>query len=319
LTYEAVLIDVFNLLYRCRSGRNKVQDVVNAAIDRTEETLDHLKKNGKLYLLYDPIPLDDLGVSKVFKYGNGSRRAESITYKANRKRDESIIGCVHQYRKYWLFRGDDVISVYDDVLEADDYVEPIVPKYESVAMVTTDMDWSRYLSKNVDMIPGHWNDPYTVDKFLAEFGFVPTIASVTLNKVFFGDASDNIIGVLKNKKVPKVYKNLVNDAVKWVGDNSVSLKSVTTAFGKSFSMATLDYEPTDPLDNLAVRISSIDTSGAVFELLEHNVRILKSRCPDEGPFVHTNKVDEKTNGILEEALGRVATQKQFRFGKVVSS
>ena len=316
MIYDTVLVDVFNLCYRTKPGKKSVGDAVNAAIDRTEETMDHLKKEGVLYLLYDPVGSDDLGISKVFRYGTG-RKFEDPTYKAGRKKDDGVRDIVNEYKKYWLFRGPGVVSCYDEELEADDYVEPIVRKRKgTVAMVTTDEDWCRYLNDSVHMINGFWDKPFTTADFVAKYGFVPTIASVTLNKVFFGDDSDAVVGVFKNRRVPASFKNMINDAIKYVGDSGMYLDDALSYFGRSFTMSTLDYACENPLDELSVRLSSIDGTGNIMDAFDHNVRMFASRCIDEEPYAHWNPVDDKTNGLIEEALRRSTSKKPFRFGRV---
>jgi hypothetical protein len=303
-------------MYRCIS-KSTVADVVQAMVDRTDECLDHLTKDGKLFLLYDPVPQDDLGVSRVFKYGNERRHIS--TYKANRKKYDGTAKVIHEYRKLWLYRGPNVISVYSDKHEADDFVESIVSKQsQTIAMVTTDEDWCRYVSDQVYMINGRWDEPFGKNEFILKYGFIPTISSVALNKLFYGDASDNILGILQvKKKGPKVLQNVVNDAIKWVANNNVPWHDVVDTLNAKYTASTMDYVGNDLLSDLACRLSVIDISGVLRDLLTQNVKLLTSTCPDYEPYAHCNPEKPVINSIMNKALrNEPEAKKSFKFGRV---
>jgi hypothetical protein len=74
---------------------------------------------------------------------------------------------------YFNYRGDHILSVIDNGLEADDYVGHIIEKYpdKNIALYTTDMDWARYLSKKVCIIDSSFDDPFSDTDFKKKYGY----------------------------------------------------------------------------------------------------------------------------------------------------
>ena len=151
MLYDAILVDVFNVCYR----KYKNDGIFNGAkqvIDYlSNDIIPLLSKNGKLYLLYDPIPKSDLGVNKTYK----TARQEIVnSYKSTRLGNPEVLGIVKFLRKYYTFRGDNIVTVIAKSLEADDFVEGLIEleKDGNIAMISNDKDWTRYLSENVVLI-----------------------------------------------------------------------------------------------------------------------------------------------------------------------
>jgi 5'-3' exonuclease len=299
----------------------RVGDVVNAMINYTLDSKDHLKKDGKIFLLYDPIPVNDLGISKVFKYDN-NRKSENPDYKANRKLSPLYIDVLTQYQKYFFYRGDNIISVYSDLYEADDYVESIVKelrdtnKKERIACVTTDHDFCRYLDLDIDIINKDWDHPYTREEFFNAYDFLPTISSVTLNKAIFGDESDNIKGAIKIKRSLEMIRNSANDAIKYLGEHDMPLEDLIKEFSIGLSIDTIDIADETPLKTLVANIISMDLNSLVIDHILSNINLIRSRCPSYKKYSHNNPENKVLNAILEESLGRIKVSKKKKFGGI---
>jgi hypothetical protein len=316
MLYTSVLVDVSNLFYRTKGTMTRVGDIINAMIDRTYDIKDHLKKDGTIFLLYDPIPSYDLGVAKVFKYDN-NRKSENPDYKYNRKLSPLYKEVITQYQKYFFYRGDQFISVYNDIYEADDYVESIIqdifninPKAK-LCFFTTDADWMRYLDKNIDIINKDWGHPYSKEEFFQDYNFYPNIASVTLNKTIWGDESDNIKGAIKIKKSLEMIRNSANDAIKYLGEHDMSIEDLIKEFSIGFSIDTINIVDETPLKTLVANIVSMDLNSLVIDQILSNINLIKSRCMSYKKYSHSNPDNNIFNSILEESLGRVSKKKKF--------
>ncbi len=161
MQYDVIALDMFNLYHRKKNialEKDPISIARNMVIFINTEVKQHLTDEGKLFLLYDPIPKTDLGLSKTFKY---TERQEIVhAYKQNRVHDRQAITVVDLVRKYFLHRGPNVVSVLSDKYEADDFMETIVneaaaeidKKYPEggreirILMITNDEDWTRYLT-----------------------------------------------------------------------------------------------------------------------------------------------------------------------------
>lgn len=161
MQYDIIAIDMFNLFYKLKNSsfdKDPISIARNIVRYIKESISPHLIDTGKLYLLYDPIPKNDLGISKTFKYTE--RQKILHAYKKNRVHDKNCLIIVDFVRKYFLHRGKNIITVISNKYEADDFVESILKeasddldkKYPdgghtlNVALVTTDEDFCRYLN-----------------------------------------------------------------------------------------------------------------------------------------------------------------------------
>ncbi len=161
MQYDVIAIDMFNLYYRKKNvalEKDPISIARNMVTFINSEVKQHLADEGKLFLLYDPIPKTDLGLSKTFKY---TERQEILhAYKKNRTHDRQCLTVVDLVRKYFIHRGPNVISVISDKFEADDFMESIVKKEAEefdkkypdggrelkILMITNDEDYARYLT-----------------------------------------------------------------------------------------------------------------------------------------------------------------------------
>ena len=161
MQYDVIAVDMFNLYYRKKNSsleKDPISIARNMVTFINNEVMQHLTDDGKLFLLYDPIPKTDLGLSKTFKY---TERQEIVhAYKKNRTHDRNCLTVVDLVRKNFIHRGGNVISVISDRYEADDFMESIVKKEAEkfdkkhsdggkelrILMITNDEDYSRYLT-----------------------------------------------------------------------------------------------------------------------------------------------------------------------------
>lgn len=322
MAYEVIIVDAFNLFYRVKHELDKtpIEKALRTIKFIEDDIRPKISKSGRLYLLFDPLPKKDYGYSDKFVYTK-SRNEINPYYKQNRKHDPDIQEALRLVRDYYKYRGKNIITVYASELEADDFVEGIVEKEtcNKIAMYSSDMDWARYLAPNVVLINKSFSEPYTDKKFIEEFGYNPTPTSVAIYKAFYGDPSDNIIGV---KNIPKLkflsiydIDNLVKEVIlqyqneklsKFVNDlketNSVKLfeKVDKTSFEK-FIMALE---------------SAIGGKVIPKNAMLDNLRVIKSRCSDVNKYCYSYEYSEKACSLIEKVLGMTKKQKVFKFGGV---
>lgn len=335
--YSSIIVDVFNLFYR---ERNKtmgeglptpsVIDYANHLIDFIENTLRQYQDNEKpMYLLFDPIPLKDLGIDSSFKFKT-TRQNISADYKANRKKeDESVLEVVELVRKYFSHRGEKYIECLNAKFEADDYVASIIKdiksksKVYSIALYTTDEDWARYLDDDVVIINKSIKEPMTVNSFFEKYKFIPTVSSVQMFKALFGDPSDNIQGVLLEKKIKRfnLAKKLGFEYVKKLGDERTPMvevyKEISRDKVKSVVDKAKDIMTPDTEVSFLESIFCIDSKYDVTDALIKNLNLIESRCDDYKKYIVSKDVDDKYNVFINQVLGREKVKRPVRFGKVV--
>jgi glycerophosphoryl diester phosphodiesterase len=125
-------------------------------IERIErEALRNLSETGTLYLLFDPVPSEDLSLDKSFTFV-GFRKKVLPDYKSGRTYSSTYAAAMRTLRKYYAYRGPRIIEVYSDEYEADDYIISLIEnlkkewnlKYPNggteckIALWSTDQDWS---------------------------------------------------------------------------------------------------------------------------------------------------------------------------------
>ena len=158
MLYDYIVIDSANLFYRCLKNNESAEQVVRKMISFTEDLRQSLKDT--LYIIFDPISEYDLGESKSFKFPSSERKKIDENYKANRQYSSAYYQSIVLYKKYYTYRGDKVKTIYSQEFEADDFVEPLLDMLKkefdekhpdgghtlNIALVTTDYDFSRYIT-----------------------------------------------------------------------------------------------------------------------------------------------------------------------------
>lgn len=317
MTYKTFIIDMFNLAYKKKGKVSNPKVIANNVIDFiNEEVKQRLDNGGKIYLTFDPLPKSDLGMEKNFKY-NPDRKEIKRDYKSNRVHDETVLAALRLLRKYYTYRGSDLITVISNYLEADDYVEDLV-ELESegmIALISTDMDWSRYICDRVHMINDSFDTPFTKEMFFNERGYFPTITAITLEKAIFGDKSDGIEPILTKKN--KVYKDstdFIKALIKEISKTNLSIKDVENVINGSKAVELLGKTEKSHIEDI---VSIISISDDALNAFKENIRVIKSRCDDIRKHIHVHSINESYNTLMESTLGRNKNpNKKFHFGNI---
>lgn len=325
MKYDVILLDVFNLYYRNKGDKNIVlqpwEQAANCVRFINDQVKSYLNEDGYLYLLYDPIIKSDLGLSKKFSYTT-YRQAIDPGYKANRHHSADVQESVRLIYNYFNYRGDHILNVIDNGLEADDYVAQIVEKYpeKNIALYTTDMDWARYLGKTVNMIDTHFDKPFTDIDFQEKYGYYPVESAIVVHKALFGDESDNITGALKLKKTKFVSLEPPEDIGKTVVDKlseeKIPLKEFINQM-KHFSVAEVIKKPVKtPEETLWMLLDSAQSKFNPLSQFYDNVRLIKSRCKNVDEHITWHKVNDTANKLIEVTLGMTKEEPKLVFGNI---
>jgi hypothetical protein len=169
----------------------------------------------------------------------------------------------------------------------------------------------------VHVLSRDWDHPYTKEDFYTDYGFYPSPSAITLFFAIFGDPSDNIKGAINIKKSLEMIRNSANDAIKWLGENDMSIDQLIKEFNIGVSIETIDIATETPLKFLVANIISMDLNSLVLDHILTNINLIKSRCPDYSKYAHSNPDNPTLNAILEESLDRVKKPgKKFKFGGI---
>lgn len=311
MTFKRIIIDTSNVYYRVKAAVGKQpskQSMVSLAFKLINE--DWNGKADEICLCFDPLPTnvnDILSVGDVKQSNDlkSYRKSINSSYKKNREvklsKDSSakklqlntfsetksananandlalkMDFLLALYREYIQSKYEGKVSVYhSQKYEADDYCE-VLTRAGDCCLVTSDMDWSRYLSRHCIMIKKglSLDDQYTADDFKKEHGYAPTVATVTLMKSFYGDKSDNITGSLMLSKI-KVYRSIADKikAAILAYDNDDLYKAKLDILGQKGAFA-------DPLKSLAESLTDKGYATVINTTLS-NADIIDSLIYDE--------------------------------------
>jgi hypothetical protein len=341
--YNSIIVDLFNLYFRAESFKNNSINTkkLNDAIDFVENTLvtqlDREDPNAKIYFLIDPLPISLVGLNKTFKnieiniQSSNFRKEVNSSYKLNRDKNPETIKNIMLLKNYFEKRDPKFCLVYDNKLEADDFVEPLIKyirnqnKDSKILLVTSDSDWSRYIEDQVVVSTGT-KEILDKNKFKATYGFYPTIASITLMKAFFGDVSDGISGALID--IPRKYKAFslsCNEKVEsWIYNISEKNESLNDVLKRLNNYKSYNYlQQADKNDPEIIFFKYLLLSDATYEVnlldsLLKNIEIIRSRCKNIENCLHT--YTEKENAfcnLIEATLQRGKFEPSFMssFGK----
>lgn len=328
MVYDSILLDVFNLAYRKGNSRqNATQDnpikIAEQIISYIEsEVKGHLKADGNIYFLFDPLPeilKSDLGMSKNFKYSITTRKSIVKSYKANRKYDPKITEALKLIRRYYSFRGEHIKTCISRDIEADDFVEGIL-KFEKgkIALYSNDSDWARYISDDVVMIKKDFDNPYTKEDYKSEFGMMPSIATVTFKKAVFGDISDGIESIFDIEKVeyPKDFKEIAKQALQYISENNLTMEDIEE-MSKKYYLQLEKLKDSDILAKFYFDIGRMSYKNESPESrMEQNLRVIKSRCNDISKYIIWKEDNKEVNEFLENLIFKKKKEKSFSFGKV---
>ena len=142
-------------------------------------------------------------------------------------------------------------------------------------------------------------------------------------KALFGDPSDNIQGVLLEKKIKRfnLAKKLGFEYVKKLGDEKTPMvevyKEISRDKVKSVVDKAKDIMTPDTEVSFLESIFSIDSKYDVTDALIKNLNLIESRCDDYKKYIVSKDVDDKYNVFINQVLGREKAKRPVRFGKVV--
>ena len=315
MLYDYIVIDSANLFYRCLGENETAEQVVRKMISFTEDLRQSLSDT--LYIIFDPISEYDLGESKSFKFPSSERKKIDENYKANRQYSSLYYQSILLYKKFYTYRGDKVKTIYSQEYEADDFVEPLLEMIgpnKKVALVTTDYDWSRYISDDVHMINKGLDKPYSIKDFEEKFLFKPTKASITLYKALYGDESDNIKGsiYLDKTKLVNNIKELCYNYIKEVADTNKSLEDVEKDLKQGYKFDATHIGET-PLEQLLFAFHMNSKQVNIIDKTILNMSIVRSLLEgkDISKYIHSNPEKPEYNSIIRQSIFKVDTKSWF--------
>ena len=315
MLYDYIVIDSANLFYRCLGKNEAAEQVVRKMISFTEDLRQSL--NDTLYIIFDPISEYDLGESKSFKFPSSERKKIDENYNANRQYSSLYYQSIILYKKFYTYRGDKVKTIYSQEYEADDFVEPLLEMIgpnKKVALISTDYDWSRYISDDVHMINKGLDKPYSIKDFEEKFLFKPTKASITLYKALYGDESDNIKGsiYLDKTKLVNNIKELCYNYIKEVADMNKSLEDVEKDLKQGYKFDAAHIGET-PLEQLLFAFHMNSKQVNIIDKTILNMSIVRSLLEgkDISKYIHSNPEKPEYNSIIRQSIFKVDTKSWF--------
>lgn len=210
--YDNIIIDSVNMFYRVCDTKNETPTILsqkavykNAICDFIKQ-VEYLKDrylyhDGSIYLLFDNY-FSRADLQSTFTYADRKNLDEA--YKATRKKENKpFYQSLNFIRFYYIIGPSMYKTARIDGLEADDLVKPLIEgrcKGQSCLFVTNDLDWSRYMSKDIDWIPNFGKGPQTIEDLSLKMKFPINEVSVIVYKSLFGDSSDNIKNIVPNNE-----------------------------------------------------------------------------------------------------------------------
>lgn len=214
MKYECLIIDTVNLAYKTflKKEENKIEliskkPVYKDSICNFIRAVENLRKkylydDGKIYLLIDNY-FSRADLQSTFLYATRKELDES--YKKTRKKEnKEFYNSLNLIRYYYLIGPNNYATCRIEGLEADDLVKPLLLsecKDKNCLMITSDLDWCRYLSNKVHWLPSLSSEPEDFQTFTLKIGLNSTEESIEKDiicyKAIFGDESDNISPLIR--------------------------------------------------------------------------------------------------------------------------
>ena len=314
MKYDNIIIDVCNLSYKILDDTKKAsstivinnkssyKEFIASFIRSVDSLVERFGTDSTLvYCLFDNYK-SRLDLQNSFL--NSRRKSISENYKKNRKKQPKEWYNSLNILKYFYEVNEPRYYVAQlQGLEADDLVKPTLSLVKGRSLlITSDLDWCRYLSSSVDWLPSLDEEPLSVEDTTLKLGFKCTENNIILYKALFGDPSDNITGVIpetsyNREKVLDLMKSREPyDPVDLIMD----IRQFNREKGSDPFWESLDDN--ELISNYRVNlqlVSTINVSPGVFkrELLKGTDRkgVVKS---------------------LREIVGLVSSSKKFTFGNI---
>jgi hypothetical protein len=313
-----VVVDVFNYIWRRKAANppNLIRNVINGIEDEIRQ---RVSRDGTLFLLFDPLPLDDMGIAKTFTY-TGFRKNLLSNYKKDRIGDPQVQKAAEIVKKYYLYRGEGIKLSYSEDYEADDYVEPLMESLrgKEVALVTTDEDWAGFIDDTTILINDRWDKPFTRYAFRQKFKFDPTPAANTLYKALYGDKADNITGTifLKKVKFSSPIKQICFEAIRQVSQEKMTIDDFIRRWKSFIYMDVIKKEEKDPIEVLYFNLEGANQKEPVVDTLFTNINVIRSSLggKDVRDFLLWNEERRDVNSLIHRSIFGETFRKSF--GKV---
>lgn len=321
--YQNILVDAFNyFLSQKKEGDNyksTLQDVIRLINDKLLPSLD---KGGHIYFLFDPLPVNNLNISS---YKRSSDRLKIASYyKQHRELSKEDIKGLILFKEYLTDRDDRFITVYDKVCEADDFTQAILDTMpdQKIALVSRDSDWCRYLSDNVFVTDFRMERELTPGDYEHQHGYYPTIASVTMDKVLFGDKADYILNVFSGlglKYRTTVLYKLAEAYIIELGEHKDTLEEVIErikGYGPNFTEESLPDRPAEKALFKELLFSEVGIVSNFKVDILRNIELVRSRFKGTiQKFYHHNSTpDEAYCSLIDASIGLGKFKKKFQFG-----
>ena len=204
--YDCLVVDMVNFCYRTFKPKTDKTMMTSShgaiyqnSIHQAINSLDNLCKtylksqDRNVYLLFDNY-FSRADFQSTFLYAD--RKDLSKAYKANRKKEsKEFYQSINFLRYYYLVGPSNFYTAQVTNLEADDLVKPLIKSRcqdQDVLLITTDLDWARYLSARIDWLPDLSKAPQSFEALSEKLGFPVSEKSIILYKAIFGDKADGI-------------------------------------------------------------------------------------------------------------------------------
>jgi 5'-3' exonuclease len=312
--YDCLIIDIVNFCYKLftyKKEKNQVIQVgsklvylesIKSAIKSIDSLAEkYLHSGGQVYILFDNYySRADLKSSFLF----ADRKSLDEAYKETRKKENREFYNSVNFLKYFYIIGPSKYHTAQITgLEADDLLKPLLTlpqcKDKKCLLVTSDLDWARYLSNNpiIDWLPSLSEDPQSIEDLSQSLGFPVTEDNIELYKAIFGDASDNIDPLIREN--PERKAQFIEILKKLNYPEEIILFSRDSDKKKKWSL-----------------LEAVSAKERQFLI---NLQLVSS-IPCKPENLKEVLTDGNNSTILYrtvcEAIGLIETEKQFSFGNV---
>lgn len=277
--YNYILVDVFNQYYRFNKDVKKMVNFIEGLINK-------LEFNGKVYLLFDPIPDNEITVQETYVAVN-ERKNINKDYKSNRAKNVCDINTLHYIYEYFFYKNDDnFVLVKNNSNEADDFVKPLIKLLgtnKKYALLSTDYDWARYISNNIEMINHSFEQPFTTSDFVKKFNHEPSELFVVLYKAIYGDDSDNIKSLTSQFKIKfyKRFQDVVYNFLENINNNESPNEFINRLERDRDTSIYKDNSAENEFITM-LKINDYKTYDVKpYDYFINNIRLIECRCTDD--------------------------------------
>ena len=306
--YKYILIDSVNLFYKVCSTKDEnpiivsQKEVYKNSICNFIKEVDYivskyLEYGGAVYLLFDNyFSRADLQTAFTFS----TRKSLDESYKKTRKKENRPFYQSLNFIRYYYTSGPGLYRVVRiDGLEADDLVKPFIDNElnnDSCLLVTNDLDWSKYMSSNIDWLPKLGESPQTVKDLSVALGFEVNTKNIIMYKALFGDPSDNIQSIITKSD-----------------ENFEEFKSIISKLNRPEDLIYESRCMNNDIDCIHKAVKENERQYLI------NCQLVSTIACDYSVFVKNTECGHNNTELiktLKEAIGLVQTSKKYEFGSI---